>query len=516
MKISVRVENLADPEGSAKTIIQEFEQAEVTLGRAKTNHLVLAASDVSNRHAKLFVEISSDQPAPLLYIVDVGSSNGTFIEDTRLTPNEPYELQNGQRLVLGSFLLSPEVAFDPAELPVQPLPEPLATGKQVADAPAAAKAMADPAAASVQALVAEKEPIEKAAEEKKPPETPKAAAPEPKPEAPKPDAPKPVEPKAAEPKPVDSKPIDLKAAESKPVDSKPVESKPVESKATDVELVHAAETPGNREPAQAAKPVKQPGEQPVAQPIAPQTAAPAIDMQAHFAFVGDAFQVFCERISHDLRTPIGVAMNTIAEARASGVLDDRTVQDGERAHQSMLAKLHFLKFLGAPFKANLKRGEISELLFSELSSRPILQKMSVELTVENVVATGDAALLARAVEGISRFVAAKWPAETDAAKVSVLIRPDTRTEKTSGAKGGAKQTPQWQVQVRATRKGLNHGDAAKEANFMEAAQKEALLEAAALVFAELAARVHGGTTTTFADGPDCRVFELSMPIGVAS
>lgn len=49
-------------------------------------------SNVSRRHAELLVDQDS------LWIVDLGSTNGTFVNETRLTPNQRLRLVNGARL----------------------------------------------------------------------------------------------------------------------------------------------------------------------------------------------------------------------------------------------------------------------------------------------------------------------------------------------------------------------------------------------------------------------------------
>ncbi|MFH1603988.1 MAG: FHA domain-containing protein [Pseudomonadota bacterium] len=49
-------------------------------------------SNVSRRHTELVIDRDS------LWIVDLGSANGTFVNDTRLTPNQRVRLANGARL----------------------------------------------------------------------------------------------------------------------------------------------------------------------------------------------------------------------------------------------------------------------------------------------------------------------------------------------------------------------------------------------------------------------------------
>ena len=50
---------------------------------------------VSRVHARVHIEDAK------LYITDLGSTNGTFIAQKKLEPNEPQEISNGDKLLLG-------------------------------------------------------------------------------------------------------------------------------------------------------------------------------------------------------------------------------------------------------------------------------------------------------------------------------------------------------------------------------------------------------------------------------
>jgi len=67
-----------------------------TLGRRSTNQVVLADAFVSGAHAT--VEVTGDGTAVL---VDVGSSNGTFVNGERLAPNTPVPLDDGAEFTAG-------------------------------------------------------------------------------------------------------------------------------------------------------------------------------------------------------------------------------------------------------------------------------------------------------------------------------------------------------------------------------------------------------------------------------
>lgn len=64
-------------------------------GRAPDNALVIDDWAVSSKHACLRARNG------VLAIVDIGSTNGTYVNGNRLTPNTPVRLQDGDRLTLG-------------------------------------------------------------------------------------------------------------------------------------------------------------------------------------------------------------------------------------------------------------------------------------------------------------------------------------------------------------------------------------------------------------------------------
>jgi pSer/pThr/pTyr-binding forkhead associated (FHA) protein len=64
----------------------------VTVGRNEDNTLRLAEPKVSRHHARLTVKQSS------VFVEDLGSANGTFINSRRIEANKPWELHSGDRL----------------------------------------------------------------------------------------------------------------------------------------------------------------------------------------------------------------------------------------------------------------------------------------------------------------------------------------------------------------------------------------------------------------------------------
>ncbi|MCC6952479.1 MAG: Flp pilus assembly complex ATPase component TadA [Deltaproteobacteria bacterium] len=86
---------------------QTFLKDEITIGRLDGNDLVLIDPQVSGKHARLLVKGENGRKS--VYVVDVGSSNGTFLEDVRLPANLEMAVQPHARLVVGSFVLTTTV-----------------------------------------------------------------------------------------------------------------------------------------------------------------------------------------------------------------------------------------------------------------------------------------------------------------------------------------------------------------------------------------------------------------------
>ena len=74
-------------------------QQEISIGKAVHNKVVLNDATVSGTHAALIARDGG------FSIVDLGSSNGTFVNGTRIT-NEAWTLQHGDKLQLGKVLLT--------------------------------------------------------------------------------------------------------------------------------------------------------------------------------------------------------------------------------------------------------------------------------------------------------------------------------------------------------------------------------------------------------------------------
>ena len=76
MQIEVEIEN----EDGAK--VHTFDKNEIIVGRGKDCDLRIVAEGISRKHARIFKEGSA------LMIEDLGSSNGTFINDEKIKKQE--------------------------------------------------------------------------------------------------------------------------------------------------------------------------------------------------------------------------------------------------------------------------------------------------------------------------------------------------------------------------------------------------------------------------------------------
>ena len=89
----------------------------VTIGRAPTNDIVLFNKMVSKSHACICRPTSRQD----CYLMDLGSRNGTFINNQRLVPHKEYQLSDGDQISLGPqtkvVYFSPEAFYRFLELP---------------------------------------------------------------------------------------------------------------------------------------------------------------------------------------------------------------------------------------------------------------------------------------------------------------------------------------------------------------------------------------------------------------
>jgi pSer/pThr/pTyr-binding forkhead associated (FHA) protein len=88
---------------------------ETRIGRNPTSHIRPDDSRVSGHHATLWIH------QDILLVRDDGSTNGTYLNEVRLAPNQPTPLRFGDRLRIGQTTLTVAPASErPAGPPVQP------------------------------------------------------------------------------------------------------------------------------------------------------------------------------------------------------------------------------------------------------------------------------------------------------------------------------------------------------------------------------------------------------------
>ena len=103
MSIVVKIEQVKSEIGKVLVSEQIYLKDELTIGRAPKNDILLSSPDVSGHHAKL--ECKLENGRKVLSIVDLNSSNGTYIEESRIASNKLIEVLPNQRILIGSFLL---------------------------------------------------------------------------------------------------------------------------------------------------------------------------------------------------------------------------------------------------------------------------------------------------------------------------------------------------------------------------------------------------------------------------
>ena len=111
MPFTLVIRSRRDQEG-AQASERVFDQPVVTIGRAATADLVLKDPQrmVSSRHGEI------RRRGPSWILVDLGSTNGTELNEVRLTARNEYGLQDGDRIRLGDILLTFKAIVPPQEM----------------------------------------------------------------------------------------------------------------------------------------------------------------------------------------------------------------------------------------------------------------------------------------------------------------------------------------------------------------------------------------------------------------
>jgi pSer/pThr/pTyr-binding forkhead associated (FHA) protein len=82
----------------------ELDKTEMHLGRHPDNDIVIDDSAVSARHASIFLQVDRHFPEyQEIYIEDLGSTNGTFVNELKLTGRQRLHHQDVVRLAWNQF-----------------------------------------------------------------------------------------------------------------------------------------------------------------------------------------------------------------------------------------------------------------------------------------------------------------------------------------------------------------------------------------------------------------------------
>jgi len=105
LKVNENVESLGKTHMMSVTLVSKntmfpeinnLNKQEIILGRSDISDIVINNASVSKQHLKLLMRGS------LVEVIDLGSTNGTYIDAKKLTPNQSYTLELGQKLTIGS------------------------------------------------------------------------------------------------------------------------------------------------------------------------------------------------------------------------------------------------------------------------------------------------------------------------------------------------------------------------------------------------------------------------------
>lgn len=96
IKITVKLAENEEPQSE-----HVFDKEEIHIGRSLTNDVVLPdmKKKVSGKHALL------ERKTGRYWVTDLGSTNGTFLNERRIAPNTPVEIKNEESLEIGNFRL---------------------------------------------------------------------------------------------------------------------------------------------------------------------------------------------------------------------------------------------------------------------------------------------------------------------------------------------------------------------------------------------------------------------------
>ena len=91
--------------GPAQGTTFEVSEAGATLGRSRDNPIPILDEELSRRHARIEFKDGA------YWLTDLGSTNGTFVNQTRLSA--PHRLQSGDVIELGTTRLNVTIEAKP-------------------------------------------------------------------------------------------------------------------------------------------------------------------------------------------------------------------------------------------------------------------------------------------------------------------------------------------------------------------------------------------------------------------
>jgi len=107
-KSKIEILVTSGPHASAKFLLRPKSDTPCYVGRSKGKKFVKNGislgkdAEISTTHGKFLVEAGLGNLGPTFYFVDVGSTNGTFLEGEQLEPEKLVRLTEGMELRLGS------------------------------------------------------------------------------------------------------------------------------------------------------------------------------------------------------------------------------------------------------------------------------------------------------------------------------------------------------------------------------------------------------------------------------
>jgi len=96
--------------GGTPGALQRLAAGGTRVGRSHDNGVRFSDLGVSRRHATIVTDPHGD-----VWLTDLGSTNGTYLNGNRLTGNDPHRLHDGDRVRFGSSVVVKFVRLDPSD-----------------------------------------------------------------------------------------------------------------------------------------------------------------------------------------------------------------------------------------------------------------------------------------------------------------------------------------------------------------------------------------------------------------